>query len=564
VEASALQAPAALSHRRVLVGLPLRLRSDDQLVALFRAGHNAAFDVIHDRYRARLFAYTRQMLPSSRQDAEDALQDVFVRAYGGLRASNRDLALRAWLYRVAHNRCIDELRRPPLPSPELLELTRPPACDPIVIAEQRDTLRQLLEDVRRLPEQQRSALLMRELSDMSYAELSGALDVSVPAVKSLLVRARVGLAKAAEARDVACSSIREELSIAHDRGVRSSGTARRHLHDCKGCREFRREMRSVTKQLSALAPTLGPAAVIAKLIGIGGKAGGTAATGSAASGGAAGGTAAGGGAVVAGGAAGGATGAGGVFATGGMLAGGASHMATLLAAAVITAGGAVELQQTITQPAQHHRAVHHVLATNRPVRATPPTAVRTSTGGVSVVASTNRPVSSGGGTTIAKAAKTSPSASAASAGSRTPGTSQRDVATHQAALPDMTPPATAYDTPTTTAPTTPPTTTAPTTTAAPGNPLLNLLGGDPSSTSGTGSTGTTGSGSTGTPGSTGATGSTNTGSTASTGSTSGTSSTTGTGSTSGTGSTTGTGSTGSTGTSSDTDSGTGSSSSPSS
>src|SRR5581483_12120625 len=99
------------------------------LVAAFRAGHDEAFSVIHDRYRARLFAYTRQMLSGSRQDAEDALQDVFVRAYGGLRATNRKLALRAWLYRVAHNRCIDELRRPGPRRPEVLELVRPPAVD---------------------------------------------------------------------------------------------------------------------------------------------------------------------------------------------------------------------------------------------------------------------------------------------------------------------------------------------------------------------------------------------------------------------------------------------------
>ena len=99
MEASVLQAPAAIRHRPSVKPL-MRLRSDDQLLALFRAGHDEAFDVIHDRYRQRLFAYTRQMLPGSRQDAEDALQDVFVRAYGGLRANDRELALRAWLYRV--------------------------------------------------------------------------------------------------------------------------------------------------------------------------------------------------------------------------------------------------------------------------------------------------------------------------------------------------------------------------------------------------------------------------------------------------------------------------------
>src|SRR5204862_7378585 len=129
----------------------LRLRSDEQLVALFRAGHDDAFRVIHDRYRQRLFAYTRQMLPL-RQDAEDALQDVFVRAYGGLRANHRELALRAWLYRIAHNRCIDELRRPAPPLPEVMELVRPPDTDPIATAEHRESRRRPIADVRRPPD----------------------------------------------------------------------------------------------------------------------------------------------------------------------------------------------------------------------------------------------------------------------------------------------------------------------------------------------------------------------------------------------------------------------------
>ena len=125
----------------------LRLRTDEQLVALFRAGHDEAFRIIHDRYRQRLFAYTRQMLPGSRQDAEDALQDVFVRAYSGLRANDRDLALRAWLYRVAHNRCIDHLRRPVPPPAEVFELSRTPVRDPLDETERRENLRQLVEDV---------------------------------------------------------------------------------------------------------------------------------------------------------------------------------------------------------------------------------------------------------------------------------------------------------------------------------------------------------------------------------------------------------------------------------
>jgi RNA polymerase sigma factor (sigma-70 family) len=337
VEASALPAPAGLAPS-ISLGLPLRMRSDEQLVALFRAGNEDAFRVIHDRYRQRLFAYTRQMLPGSRLDAEDALQDVFVRAYFSLRADRRELALRAWLYRVAHNRCVDQLRRPIPAPPEALEPLRTPLSDPLAAAEQRETLRRLVEDVRRLPRQQRSALLMRELSGMSYAELAGALGTSVPAVKSLLVRARIGLARAAQARDTACSEIHDELADAHDRGVRPSGNARRHLRDCAGCRQFRRELRGVSRQLGALAP-IGPAAALAKLLGLGGGAG--AASGAAAS----------------------STAGTGLFAGAGLIAGGATHAATLLAAAVLAAGGAVELQRAL--PASAQRATPSAAARHR-------------------------------------------------------------------------------------------------------------------------------------------------------------------------------------------------------
>ena len=304
-------------------------------MALFRAGHDDAFRVIHDRYRQRLFAYTRQMLVH-RQDAEDALQDVFVRAYSGLRASDRELALRAWLYRVAHNRCIDHLRRPAPPPPEVMELLRSPVHDPIAEADQRESLRRLIADVRRLPDQQRSALLMRELGGMSYADMAGALGVTVPAVKSLLVRARLALAQALEARDTACSEIREELIVSHDRGLRPNATARRHMRDCAGCREFRHQLRGVSRRFAAIVPTLGPLGVLANMLGIGGAGAGSGAAG---------------GALAVGGAAGSGTA---IVSVGAMST---THVATLLAAAVVTAGGAVELQHSLPAPVHH---VHHV------------------------------------------------------------------------------------------------------------------------------------------------------------------------------------------------------------
>jgi len=96
----------------------------------FQAEFRAALEPL----RRELHAHCYRMLGSV-HDAEDALQDVFVRAYAALRANDREVSLRAWLYRVAHNRCIDELRRPAPPPPETFELIRPPANDPIAEAE---------------------------------------------------------------------------------------------------------------------------------------------------------------------------------------------------------------------------------------------------------------------------------------------------------------------------------------------------------------------------------------------------------------------------------------------
>jgi len=322
MEAGALRAPATINRISVTAPL-LRLRSDEQLVALFRAGNDAAFSVIHDRYRQRLFAYARQMLGGSRQDAEDALQDVFLRAYSSLRGNDRPVSLRAWLYRVAHNRCIDHLRKPVPPAADLFETSRKPLYDPITESERREDLRQLIADVRRLPDQQRSALLMREMDGMSYVELSEALGVSLQAVKSLLVRARIGLVEAVEARDTACSEIRTDLAGSFDRGVRASGRSRRHLRDCAGCSEYRTQLRTVREGFAALSPGgFGPFAAALKLLGLGG----------AASGGAASGAAGGSMAIVAGG-------------------GTAAKVTAVVCCAALAAGGAAEVTDKLRQPA---------------------------------------------------------------------------------------------------------------------------------------------------------------------------------------------------------------------
>ena len=217
---------------------PLRLRSDDELVALFRAGSDEAFAALHDRYRPRLDAFIGRLLAGVRDDTEDVLQDVFMRAYRGLRRDRREMNLRAWLYRVARNRCIDELGRPPAAAP-LEDDGHASLHDPIAEALTREELRRLVADIGRLPARQRSALLMRELEDVPYADVAAALEVTIPALKSLLARARMGLLAAAAARDDDCREIRDELRRARERGVKTPARAGRHLHHCMACREFR-------------------------------------------------------------------------------------------------------------------------------------------------------------------------------------------------------------------------------------------------------------------------------------------------------------------------------------
>jgi hypothetical protein len=149
-------------------------------------------------------------------------------------------------------------------------MSRAPLRDPVEEFERRAHLRQLVADMRELPEQQRSALLMRELEGLSYNELADALDVTIPAIKSLLVRARIGLVESVEAREAACTDIRDDLSLAHRRGVRVSGRSRRHMRECRDCRDYRKALKSLEKGLAALNPS-GPFAGLLNLIGLGGS-----------------------------------------------------------------------------------------------------------------------------------------------------------------------------------------------------------------------------------------------------------------------------------------------------
>src|SRR5437763_3219829 len=139
---------------------------DERLVALVRSGRDDAFAAIHDRYRERLLAFARRLLKGSGHDAEDIVQDAFIRALHGLRATDAEMHLRPWLYMIVRNRAMDELRKPARIAAELDDVVHlHPAddADPALRAIERELLGDVVAEIGRLPERQRLALVMREL-----------------------------------------------------------------------------------------------------------------------------------------------------------------------------------------------------------------------------------------------------------------------------------------------------------------------------------------------------------------------------------------------------------------
>ncbi len=165
----------------------LRAQSDERLVELVRAGSDRAFETIVVRYRRALLRYCSNIVPGDR--AEDAVQQTFLRAYDALRASDGEMQLRPWLYRIAHNQSLNALRDRSLGHEELDEsidgVRRPDQA-----LEGKERLRDVLGAVSALPVRQRDAIVLRELEGRSYDEIASEMGVTGGAVRQLLNRAR--------------------------------------------------------------------------------------------------------------------------------------------------------------------------------------------------------------------------------------------------------------------------------------------------------------------------------------------------------------------------------------
>src|SRR5216683_1458039 len=198
----------------------LRLQSDERLVALIRRGNHGAFDA--------------------------------------MQADERPLNVRPWLYRIARNRSLNHLRKQQPIGVDSMDVHYSEGglttADKV---HKREDFRLLLVDVQGLPETQRTALLLREIDALSYDQIAEAMDTTVPSVKSLLVRARVSLAEAAEARQLSCQEVRLELGEVAEGLKKMPPPVRRHVKTCDRCASFKTTLRDTNKALAAIFP-VGP------------------------------------------------------------------------------------------------------------------------------------------------------------------------------------------------------------------------------------------------------------------------------------------------------------------
>ena len=276
---------AASAIRAPLVRLRAGRLDDARLAELAATGDERAFEVIYDRHHLPLLGFCRHML-GSQDEGEDALQQTFLRAHRSLVTQGAPDELRPWLYAIARNRCLTLLAARKAAAVPVEEIE--PATDGLSAdVESRADLRELLGDIARLPDDQRSALVLAEVGDLSHAEIARVIEVPTAKVKALVHQARTRLIADRDARETPCEEVRELLATARGGELRR-GPLRRHLALCEGCRSYRD---AVTEQRSALAlvlpvlPSVGLKDTIFGALGGGGGGAAAAAGGAALSGG---------------------------------------------------------------------------------------------------------------------------------------------------------------------------------------------------------------------------------------------------------------------------------------
>jgi RNA polymerase sigma-70 factor (ECF subfamily) len=181
-------------------------------------GDEHAFALIVRAYEAPIFNYVLRMV-GDRALAEDLTQDVFLRVFRGIRGYSRRARFTTWLFQVAKNRVIDEMRAVERRPRTLVAIEDAPQLEFVdAPIEQNEAIEILLDEVEKLSPDLKEALLLRDIAGLSYNEISDTLDVTLATVKWRIFKAREEVQQALEEQGV-------ELSTAGE-----SKTASAHLN----------------------------------------------------------------------------------------------------------------------------------------------------------------------------------------------------------------------------------------------------------------------------------------------------------------------------------------------
>jgi RNA polymerase sigma-70 factor (ECF subfamily) len=166
--------------------------TDSDLINGCKKGDPSAFEALVRKYQDRIYNLCRYMLQDPR-DAQDAAQDVFLKAYRGLKDFRPDASIYTWLYRISVNACLDyrkKSRRHVFRSEPLTNDL--PSDEPLPegVYESEEIPYSVRLALQKLPEKLRAAIVLREMEELSYEEIAKVLGTSVGTVKSRLSRAR--------------------------------------------------------------------------------------------------------------------------------------------------------------------------------------------------------------------------------------------------------------------------------------------------------------------------------------------------------------------------------------
>ena len=223
------------------------LIDDQRLVAAVGRGDERAGEELCRRHRGDVYRAALAMLGST-HDADDVAQTTLVRALDAIRRRPpRDL--RPWLLTIARNESVSLMRR--RPGHATLDGAEAWTCSADQSALTRADARQLLEDMRALPERQRAALVMRELHELDYADVAGRLGVSEGAARQAVLKARASLRESEAGRELPCSMV--QALLRSDRRQARSRAVRAHIAACAECRPASRLALLAPEWLAALA-----------------------------------------------------------------------------------------------------------------------------------------------------------------------------------------------------------------------------------------------------------------------------------------------------------------------